>query len=129
MSIIPKCVTFEQAKLLKEKGFDEPTNYYYYVDGKINTQKDKYHKGRLVDRNIYEHQYAVPEQWMVIEWLRVVHNIWIEVHGWTKQPVGDEIWEHCYQSFVNGDATDVSIFKTPQEAYSVAFDYVLNNLI
>lgn len=62
-------------------------------------------------------------------WFYEEHGIWIEVHRWTNQPVGDEIWKNCFQAFVNGDAMDVSIFKTPTEAYEAAIEYTLNNLI
>jgi len=131
--IQPTYVTFEQARWLKEKGFN--VKVISFFDNDILSEP----KDRKVDKfTIYNpinwnairpHYYSRPEQWQVVEWLRVNHNIWIEVHGWTNQPVGDEVWKECYQAFINGDATNVFIFKTPQEAYSAAFDYVLNNLI
>ena len=123
MKIEPTYVTFEQAKLLKRKGFDVSCIRLWNGIGKYFEDKP------YTDWNKATQFISIPEQGQVIEWLRVVHGIWIEVHGWTKQPVGDEIWEQCYQSFINGDATDVSIFKTPQEAYSAAFDYTLKELI
>ena len=119
--IQPTYVSFEQSKLLKEKGFDVITNKLYHYNGSDFIT--------LITKNSENFGFSAPEQWQVVEWLRVNHGIWVEVHGWTNQPVGDEIWKEYYQSYINGDVTDVSIFKTPQEATSEAIDYVLNNLI
>jgi hypothetical protein len=122
--IKPTYVTFEQAKWLKEIGFDLFTEAWYHRDTKrFNLNSLRFSINKLTDN------YAAPEHWELVEWLRVNHGIWIEIHGWTNQPVGNETWKECYQSFINGDATDVSIFKTPQEAYSAAFDYIKENTL
>ncbi len=77
-----------------------------------------------------------PEQWQVIEWLRVNHGIWVY-----PLPIDDEmkLWQ-CRiikgQPFSNlkntlkiishGEISYRGLYS-PQEAYSAAFDYVLNN--
>jgi hypothetical protein len=104
--IKPTYVTFEQAKLLKEKGF-ENIQIDYGLNQMLNNAKP-------------------PEQWQVIEWASLVHNIDIEarVVGYA----GD-IKTSYYQPYINGCIINISKFSTRQQAYSAAFDYFLNNLI
>lgn len=69
--------------LLKEKGFNWPTNHY--MNETVKAQKDKYHKGRLIDRNIYPNQYSMPDYDQVLDWLEekrgiVIYNVPIEVY-------------------------------------------------
>jgi len=124
----PTYITFEQAKWLKEKGFNVPVYDFFFFNTSEKGYGFSYTKEKINHNNNSNlFYYSRPEQHQVVEWLRVNHGIWIEVHGWTNQPVNKEIWKECYQSFINGDATNVSIFKTPQEAYSAAFDYIRNN--
>ena len=63
-------VSFEVSKLLKEKGFAVPCNFYFYIDGKVHEQLNQKHKGRLVDRNIYENQYSIPTHALIIKWIK-----------------------------------------------------------
>ena len=104
MNIQPYYCTFEQAKLLKEKGFDGE----YWSNGILRI-----------------------EQWQVVEWLRVEKSIWVGVdvningffaniiREWNKK---DDAWEVRSIGHVKKHIT-------PQEAYSAAFDYVLTKLI
>jgi hypothetical protein len=119
MNIQPTHVTFKQAKLLKEKGFDGKCNSVYTTDGNILLG---------VNVNLLDRIYA-PEQWQVVEWLRVNHSIHIEVLLAEDYP-----WDKFYYRAmrIGGYFTlshDGVHRETPQEAYSAAFDYVLNNLI
>jgi hypothetical protein len=130
----PKYVTFEQAKWLKEKRFDyhevfqDFANYYDYHDRSV--------QGRLHVSDFSEDKFpddrwiAVPEQWQVIEWLRVNHDIWIAV----MPDVGmDLIYTYKIYSVevgVERCLANGNNYDTPQEAYSAAFDYIKdNNLI
>ena len=63
-------VSFEVAKLLKEKGFAEPLVNYYYTT-----------KGKRVGYLMSEEQYLCPTHQMACAWLREVHNLFILV-GW-----------------------------------------------
>jgi len=63
---------------------------------------------------------------VVIEWLRVNHGIWIEVRRTSH------FNEIRYQSYINekylsGDMGGYVSHTTPQEAYSAAFNHILNN--
>jgi hypothetical protein len=120
--IKPIYTTFEQAKWLKEKGFDIPCREGWYI-----AQLDPY-KGQLFpDDTGGKHEIEKPEQHQVVEWLRINHGIWISV----QQDVNK------YDAYIKNkkyDRTKVqhvtNQFNLPQEAYSGAFDYIKdNNLI
>jgi phage pi2 protein 07 len=106
-------ITLNQAKLLKEKGF-ESIKIDYGLNQMLNNSNP-------------------PEQWQVVEWLRVNHGIWVyvdthEFGKWCFNYKKIEPTEEYPNINVNG-AFSVEDFNSPQEAYSEAFDYVLNNLI
>ncbi len=140
MEIKPTYVTFEQAKLLKEKGFDEAcANAYFCYTNSIcellypNPEIFGYNYlfQNSVDFNknenpnsITNNNCAAPEQWQVIEWLRIKHGIWISI----QQDVDK------YDAYIKNkkyDRTKVqhvtNQFDTPQKATSAAFDYTLRN--
>ena len=108
---------------LKEKVLSNP----HTVKGTKSNNSDKNYISR-------------PEQWQVVEWLRVNHGIWIKVdHFLTNENTVD--WDFEIDK-VDNDLDEKSnyiplvsfdierSFETPQEAYSAAFDYIKeNNLI
>lgn len=125
-------VSFEVAKLLKEKGFQLPVkNYYslYTEDVKHNLQK-KY--GAKKNWNSFAFAVSRPSQSLVMKWLREVHHLVIQIefidfleHGevWLysiierktiKQLTGrdEDFTEHSYE-----------------EACEAAIKYCLENLI
>ncbi len=121
MEIKPTYVSFEQAKLLKDKGFDLPVRVVY-------KNKDGWEEaiGVPYNYNYFKDIQSAPEQWQVIEWLRVNHGIWIYLI-----PAEDN--KNVYKPFFRGenikDLHLTEFFNSPQEAYSAAFDYILNKLI
>jgi hypothetical protein len=140
--MIENNVTYEIAKWLKEKGFDQNINNAWFnrvgnylgicnvkENGTQVTYSNTYSSAELVTREYYNeccsYRYCAPEQWQVVEWLRVNHGIWIYV----KLGYGHEfVIQKTVVPFeiVYTDGT----FKSPQEAYSAAFDYIKdNNLI
>jgi hypothetical protein len=132
--IKPTYVTFEQARKLKQKGFNTPCQFLY-VDGKYRINSEK--EGDLIDNRYPSTHIPIdwclaPEQWQVIEWLRVVHGIWIHIYYLTEEKCWG--WD-CYRyekenGLLNEPAISFKMnLKSPQEAYSLAFDYVLNKLI
>ena len=103
--IEPQYVSFEIAKLLKEKGFGDADNCYiqlpnYYdieevlhsnevsVSKKYNTSPnhlgadtiDDFKAHLTVMDNSLDDIVLAPEIWQVVEWLRLKRNIWIECH-------------------------------------------------
>lgn len=129
MNIQPTYCSYEQSKLLKEKGFDENCRML------INGAYEPHHLNlteTILQRNseILESCYSIPEQWQVTEWLRVNHGIWI--HSAPENNEEDIVkWAFTIQR-IDSEVRfvrRVGEFNSPQEAYSAAFDYVLKNLI
>lgn len=81
-------VSFEIAKLLKEKGFNELCLKQYYNNGELSNVsiEAKY--------NTIDNQVSAPTLQMVMKWLRKVHNIHIELN-WDKgnQLYSFNIWK------------------------------------
>ena len=135
MNIQPAYVTFEQAKLLKEKGFD--------VECKMCVEEGAerplpFNCGNTIHKNSLHPYYSAPEQWQVVEWLRVNHDIWVysecDVYGdgWYPKilPCSRTVWSNVKLREKIEEFTRYRNlgYKTPQEAYSAAFDYILTNL-
>jgi hypothetical protein len=128
----PIHVTFEQAKLLKEKGFDELCQSGYndctYNYGEFLTP--------INNKNSQDICISAPEQHQVVEWLRINHGIWISVYTMDKWlSTGNDrtqIFDYSIKQMKLG-LIDISKkpeeFNSPQEAYSAAFDYILKELI
>jgi hypothetical protein len=135
--IQPTYSTFEQAKALKQKGFSSYTGIGYSVSGEkyyhqggqesvINGQS--YYEGR--DYKGTPFLCSAPEQWQIIEWLRINKGIWIEISITTT-----DVWYFTLYSLKEKRNSEIDIendelyFNTPQEATSAAIDYVLKELI
>jgi hypothetical protein len=143
MNIQPTYVTFEQAKLLKLKDFNVPCRQLY-VAGKYRINYEK--EGDLFNNlmpslQIPNDWFLAPEQWQVVEFLRINHGIWVYSYSVSPFLADDEdypkiVWISKVQKFKEFDKfidTDnglaVNHFSSPQEAYSAAFDYALKELI
>jgi hypothetical protein len=120
-------VSFEVAKLLKEKGFDETINCFYNINGNFidNTAYTK---------NLYTNYYAAPTLQMAMKWLRETHNISVRPR---YDEVEDEKERIYYVWFF--DILSMNPYKTlvePEQGYSsyeeaceAAIKYCLTNLI
>ena len=139
-------VSFEIAKLLKEKGFDIPTQRYYehaltskkdsetndytgsfgWEKGETNLRggyfKNNYGMADLSNENWY--MCSAPTIAEVIMWLYEKYGIWISVwQGRSSENFGYRI--QGKESFY-----EVNYFRlTPTESYEAAINYTLNNLI
>lgn len=121
MEIKATHATFEQSKFLKERGFDEVCNTYYSIGGIFDMD--------YLPRPIPKDLFYAPEQWQVVEWLRVKHGIWVycEIKNdkyYCKAKKLKSNWRKVISGIINNENI---IYNTPQEAYSAAFDYILNN--
>ena len=118
--------SFEVAKLLKEKGFNEPTCGYYY-DGYMNTlliATTSCHNGSI-------NATAAPSQAQAMKWLREVHKIDIDITSrWNLTPEY-HICEYRYRlHYSNAPNHDINQkFNTYEEACEAAIKYCLTNLI
>lgn len=124
--IKPTYVTFEQAKKLKEKGFYVKVEWAYQDKNLVH---DSHYK-ELKNWNDKNHvDCSAPEQWQVVEWLRVRHNI---ICGHTDGTYIKGNWlfgGKVKELDITKDSIVIGAYDSPQEACSAAFDYILNNLI
>jgi hypothetical protein len=74
MAITEDYVSFEVAKLLKDKGFDEKCNSYFISNNEIALIANKR------DFNKHGIYLSAPTLQRVMKWLRIEHNIHIEPH-------------------------------------------------
>ena len=116
-------VSFEIAKLLKEKGFDENTYACFSNDG-----KETYYGYRAVGDDIMR-----PTLQMAAKWLREVHKLFIFISTWLMH-------ENSVQYYFEIREIKTSDFETlydytseelnsPEKATEVAIKYCLENLI
>ena len=121
-------VSFETAKLLKEKGFDEECVYFYDWD-----EEDEIYRicsnGGSCNNKEYPTYYSRPTLQMAMKWLREVHNIALNI-GW------GEILEDKFQWWcIILNQKDGSIlreseyYSTYEQACEAAIEYCLEHLI
>lgn len=103
-------VSFEVAKLLNEKGFDYQGFDYIDFEGEVIRQ----------DR---------PTHQMAMAWLREAHNVSIE--PFVDYGSGDDYWWTVDITKIkkNGLITELSGYKSYEEAVEAACIYALKNLI
>lgn len=121
-------VSYEIAKLLKERGFECATLHYYYdKDGDLLFSAYRVGDGRS--------EFVAPTLQMAMKWLREVHKIEIWVHydidkatwwgGCNPMYEEDEENSNMFQSLLGFDYPG----KTYEEACEEAIKYCLENLI
>lgn len=122
--------SFEVARLLKEKGFDELCIFKYNSEGvrtKAGVAIDEWQNSELDDD-----EYSCPSQAMVMKWLREVHQLHISIKptwalGDMREPCR---WEYSIISL--SVAIDYMYYvgkNTYEEAAEAAIKYSLENLI
>ena len=141
--------SYEVAKLLKEKGFNENTICKYadiggitekwYDDYRERVLRFDWNEGYLIEpltepKDQYEiigDTISAPTHQMAMSWLREVHGIFIAINN-------DDLdfnWQ-CYDLINRGSTLDPKIlsesyagYKTYEEAVEAALKYCLENLI
>ncbi len=133
-------VSFETAKLLKEKGFDaECHSHYYpchYQDGSI--QYHKYNRTAIKKnktwydiyslKNLPEDHYLAPILQMAMKWLREVHNIKVNVF-YNNSNYTIEYFGPNTQTVIGKFVFIDGGYPTYEEACEAAIKYCLENLI
>ena len=113
-------ISFEIAKLLKEKGFDGECNSYYDEFGLVCPTIEP----KFANLEHYK-RYSLN---ITMKWLREVHNLHIDVDpsegDWNPTVLELENWT-CAVKF--GD--DIQIQDSYEEAAEAAIKYCLENLI
>ena len=117
--------SFEVAKLLKEKGFDERSSASYDSKGELQEGYGYWNKTPI--------WYAAPTHQMACAWLRDVHKVLIVIDAYHA-----DHWEGYIDSFKISIYSHASTIIVPNEivhhtdyteAVEAALKYVLENLI
>ena len=122
-------VSFETAKLLKEKGFDENCAALYHLrTGEIIQQG----VGYVFNNSQWENFITAPTLQMAMKWLRNKHDIVCAVGLFTDLPKTPPYWSF---NILNQSTADVMFeafdikCETYEEACEAAIKYCLENLI
>ena len=118
-------VTFETAKLAKEKGFSQETNrleipYYNYkgeFKGDVSAWRiRKYIRGE----NTSDIEFvSAPTQSLLAKWLREEHNI----HLIAYKNINIDGYDWCY--ITTDGITNINSYKTYEEAYEIGLQEAL----
>jgi hypothetical protein len=123
-------LNFEQAKKIRDKGFDIPTFAAYGENDKFDKKKNSLTFNYKIAYKNSELGVlcSAPEQHTVIDWLFENYEIWIECFVDDNKTFG-----YLITRFSDEGRHDYPVkrnFSNQQEAYSNAFDFIFdNNLI
>lgn len=128
MYIEEQYVSFETAKLLKEKGFDVFGDGSYGSETEIHREYSPFGKIRDISTSRpSEKGYPAPSQQMAMRWLREVHTIDITIEitiiGARPRNYYCSIWDKNNQNYI------LDVFDTYEDACETAILYCLTNLI
>jgi hypothetical protein len=106
-------VSLEAARLLKEKGYDKPTDYIYVIDGQF------YSIWRNKGGNIESNYYPAPTKAEAIDWLderrfaRIVINYRLYSDEWYGEVISFSNWtsDITYDYRTRLKAEDAAIIK------------------
>ena len=129
-------VSFETAKLLKEKGFDESCDSY--VSEIFPTVITKFANGlsyKNSERQDALNIYTTPTLQRAMKWLREVHNLVIEpyrtacgyLYTISSIPYGSTKYDNC--EAYDGDDEDSGQWSTWEKACEDGIKYCLEKLI
>ena len=129
-------VSFETAKLLKEKGFDADIEHdMWYVVEKFSTgchwNSCTYKVGDITREYDEKCCIVMPTLWMAMKWLRNIYHI--EIYPFHDAIQENNDWWYRIERHFKGcglpeHESDV-IYKTYEEACEAAIKYCLENLI
>ena len=122
MTITEDYVSFEVAKLLKDKRFDEHCIYVYLHNGDTD----------IWDADKEDIECTKPTLQMAMKWLREVHNIHIIVNPYTDTE--GQHWSFIFDTYAYGCWQELGVYITDswdsyEEAVEAAIKYCLEKLI
>ena len=123
-------VSFETAKLLKEKGFKEECEYFY--DEYEN--EDEYvicSNGGTCNDDGHPTYYSMPTLQMAMKWLRENHYLYIDIELLSGPSFLWYIWLMNDPQCLKGCSTNLltHFYDTYEQATEAAIKYCLENLI
>ena len=134
-------VSFETARLLKEKGFPQEYDIYHSMVYNEEDYEDEYEVQRMVLETrlvkagtLSSYPVGVPEpkcycptHQMVMKWLREVHKVNIEIH---YNRFGENYkYLIIYKPEVRDDIRSLGVYYSYEQACEAAIKYCLENLI
>jgi len=121
-------VSFETAKLLKEKGFNECC----YVKYKYVKEFDKYlQTTEYVDTDFKKYYYPCPTLQMAIKWLRKEHNLCIVPLPVVTDDDGEGgcLWKYTISMKLKVLFDSGNLYESPEIALDDAIKHCSENLI
>ena len=120
-------VSFETAKLLKEKEFDTQCRAAYTNYGQLFTTQIQQYITNIVSSKGYQWECVAPTLQMAMKWLREAHKVNIEIH---YNRFGED-YEYLiiYKPEVLDDIRSLGVYYSYEEAAEAAIKYCLENLI
>jgi len=112
--------SFEVAKLLKEKGFNERSAASYDSKGQLQEGYAYWNKTPI--------WFAAPTHQMAMKWLRDVHHIAINI-GWGEIFEDQYKWWSTVLNMDNGDLYDEHYNASYEESVEDTLKYCLEKLI
>ena len=122
-------VSFETAKLLKKKGFDENTLMVYMSYGDL-CKCNRYDSIRNSNYNDITKNYfecTAPSHQMAMKWLREIYGIDIVIE--ISDPSVNNRKYYCVIWDKNNDSYILDLFDSYEDAVEEAIKYCLENLI
>ena len=127
-------VSFETAKLLREKGFDERCFSFYWEDGSLDANS---HDKTTDLRNSTSSSAVAPTLQMAMRWLREEKHYYIQImlDSWA---LGAHLGYYIVIQATDSDFEEISpivddiddvFFETPEQAAEAAIKYCLENLV
>lgn len=128
-------VSFEIAKLLKEKGFDVPVRHFYNQNGLCCRGASPYNWNDDKDIDDGCADYSCPSIYVAMKWLRTEHSLHCSIDydfvlGWYCQITSlKETVEYDYEEMKHYHPEKDNGFSSPEEACEAAIRYCLEKLI
>ena len=126
-------VSFEVAKLLKEKGFDWECSTYLYTINVYNYGDEpcRFQINDSKNSELASDKMTAPTQQMALRWLKEIHGLWIIIMPCENGDCYFEIYKRYGKIWKNNvyDHTKYENFDEPENAVEAALQYVLTNLI
>jgi len=122
-------VVFDNAKLLKEKGFDIITDYIYMTNHSSNPVFENINRLKHSDGD--NPFVSRPTIQLAVKWIYENFGYWIycEIHKdkfYCKAKKVKSNWRRVISGIINNENV---LYKSPQDAYQAAIKYCLIELI
>jgi hypothetical protein len=122
-------VSFEIAKLLKEKGFDEKCFQYWHEEDNRLIHSQSMHPLQNVSNPCFFGPSA-PTLQMAMKWLREVHNLYIEVSlSCDREDKNAKIFDASIFNVQNQRHKKLGNIQGYEQTCEAAIKYCLENLI